>query len=66
LLYRGADPSLINGNNQTAVQVAQIVGNMAVANVILGHSPQSVGKRKYFFIFLELFKSQSKVFFINF
>ncbi|CAK5084463.1 unnamed protein product [Meloidogyne enterolobii] len=51
LLYRGADPSLINGNNQTAVQVAQIVGNMAVANVILGHSPQSVGKENYFFIF---------------
>ena len=46
LLYRGADPAITNGNGQTTVQVAQIVGNMAVANVILGHSPQRVGTFK--------------------
>lgn len=43
LLFRGADPTLVNRQGQTAVQVAQIVGTFSVADVIQGHSPHSVG-----------------------
>ena len=44
LLFRGANKSLQNYNNQTAHQVAIIAGNMALAEIIKGHDEKDIGK----------------------
>lgn len=48
LLFRGADPMIVNKQNQTALHVAHIVGNLAVADVIQRHNPQGAGKFRHF------------------
>ena len=44
LLFRGANKSIQNYNNQTAHQVAIIAGNMAMAEIIKGHDEKDIGK----------------------
>jgi hypothetical protein len=38
----------MNRQNQTAIHVAQIVGNLPVVDVIRGHTPQNIGASNYF------------------
>ncbi|CAL1532674.1 unnamed protein product, partial [Lymnaea stagnalis] len=42
LLFRGADPTLVNYSNQTADQVAALAGNTAIAEMINSHNPDDV------------------------
>lgn len=43
LLYRGADSTILNKSGQTAVHVAHIVNNIAIAEVIQRHSYENIG-----------------------
>ncbi|XP_013070339.1 SH3 and multiple ankyrin repeat domains protein 2-like isoform X3 [Biomphalaria glabrata] len=42
LLFRGADPALVNYSNQTADQVAAMAGNTTIADMIIAHNPEDV------------------------
>ncbi|XP_012946399.1 SH3 and multiple ankyrin repeat domains protein 1 [Aplysia californica] len=42
LLFRGAEPGLLNYSNQTADQAAVVAGNPGIADMILGHNPDDV------------------------
>ena len=44
LLFRGANHLSVNKQGQTALHVAHIVGNSAVAEVVAGHNPQQAGE----------------------
>lgn len=44
LLFRGADPTLVNYSHQTADQVAAMAGNTAIAEMIQSHNPDDVGQ----------------------
>ena len=51
LMFRGADPTLLNYSNQTADQAATIAGNLHIADLILAHNPDDVGECLEIFIF---------------
>lgn len=44
LLFRGADPSVLNYNNQTADQAAAMAGNSNIAKMITSHNLDDVGE----------------------
>lgn len=43
LLCRGADPTILNKSDQSAINVAYIVKNIEIADVIQRHSPENIG-----------------------